>query len=86
MEELKLLQEQLDDLHKKLLEKDEALKSLKDSLTEMNVANATVNELKEQLMEKDSLITNANLQLTNTKVYILAHICCHSLHFSPGWL
>ncbi|XP_065036869.1 protein MICROTUBULE BINDING PROTEIN 2C-like isoform X2 [Musa acuminata AAA Group] len=67
VEELKLLQEQLDDLHKKLLEKDEALKSLKDSLNEMNVANATVNELKEQLMEKDSLITNANLQLTNTK-------------------
>ncbi|XP_074580414.1 protein MICROTUBULE BINDING PROTEIN 2C-like [Curcuma longa] len=67
-EELKMLREQFEELQKIFLEKDEALRALKDTTTEMNGVNETLRELKQQIMEKDSLMTNANLQLTNTEI------------------
>ncbi|KAG6500229.1 hypothetical protein ZIOFF_040072 [Zingiber officinale] len=60
-EELKMLREQFEELQKKFLEKDEALIALKDTIAEMNGVNETLRELKQQIMEKDSLLTNTNL-------------------------
>lgn len=79
-EELKMLREQFEELQKIFLEKDEALRALKDTTTEMNGVNETLRELKQQIMEKDSLMTNANLQLTNTEVLNFVCIWSHSFY------
>eukprot|EP00262_Sarcandra_glabra_P007932 TRINITY_DN2106_c0_g1_i1.p1 TRINITY_DN2106_c0_g1~~TRINITY_DN2106_c0_g1_i1.p1 ORF type:complete len:355 (-),score=83.23 TRINITY_DN2106_c0_g1_i1:142-1206(-) len=67
-EELIRLREQVEDLQKKLLEKDEVLKSTENSMNQMNSVHSTLDELKRQVAEKDSLIKSAQLQLSNAKI------------------
>ncbi|CAA7407775.1 unnamed protein product [Spirodela intermedia] len=66
--ELISLKEQVADLQNKLLEKDEALKSMEDSLNHMNSVRAIVDELKHQVEEKDSMIKSAISQLSSLKI------------------
>lgn len=66
--ELISLKEQVADLQSKLLEKDEALKSMENSLNHMNSVRVMVDELKQQVEEKDSMIKSAMSQLSSLKV------------------
>ncbi|KAH7660199.1 Tropomyosin domain-containing protein [Dioscorea alata] len=67
-EDVTMLREQLDGLERKILEKDQALKSAEDSLNQMKVANMQLEELKRQITEKDSLIKSSNSQLSNAQI------------------
>ncbi|KAF8408245.1 hypothetical protein HHK36_007393 [Tetracentron sinense] len=67
-EELIILREQVEDLQKKLLEKDVLLKSTEISKNEMTALRAKLDELKHQVAEKDSLIRSAHLQLSDAKI------------------
>ncbi|XP_057480101.1 protein MICROTUBULE BINDING PROTEIN 2C-like [Actinidia eriantha] len=67
-EELIALREQIEDLQRKLLEKDELLKSAEISKTQMNSVHAKLEELKLQAAEKDSLIKSTQLQLSDAKI------------------
>jgi hypothetical protein len=73
-EELIALREQVEDLQRKLLEKDELLKSAEVSKNQMNAVHAEFDEVKLQVAEKDSLIKSTQLQLSNAKV--LTYIAC----------
>ncbi|XP_057952387.1 protein MICROTUBULE BINDING PROTEIN 2C isoform X2 [Malania oleifera] len=64
-EELILLREQLEDLQKKLLEKDELLKSAEIAENQMA---AKLDELKHQAAEKESLMKSIQLQFSNAKI------------------
>ena len=79
-EDVTMLREQLDDLERKILEKDQALKSAEDSLNRMKAANMQLEELKRQVTEKDSLIKSSSSQLSNAQVYdrsrLVSHTCC----------
>ncbi|XP_008797601.2 protein MICROTUBULE BINDING PROTEIN 2C-like [Phoenix dactylifera] len=68
IEELTVVQEQLDDLRKKILEKDEALKSAEETMNRMSRVNMMLDELRHQVAEKDSVVRNANSQLANTQI------------------
>lgn len=81
IEELTMLQEQLDDLRKKILEKDEALKSAEETMNEMCQVYMMLDELRCQVAEKDSMVRNTNAQLSNTQVYN-KKICPATLVFS----
>lgn len=70
LEELVTLREQVEDLQRKLLEKDELLKSAEISKNQINVVHTELDELKHQATEKDSLIKSTQLQLYDTKVHI----------------
>lgn len=67
-EELIALREQVEDLQRKLLEKDELLKSAEISKNQMNAVHAEFDEIKLQVAEKDSLIKSTQLQLSNAKI------------------
>ncbi|KAH7850807.1 hypothetical protein Vadar_003239 [Vaccinium darrowii] len=67
-EELIALREQVVDLQRQLLEKDELLKSGEISKTQFNSIHAKLEELKLQAAEKDSLIKSTQLQLSDTKI------------------
>lgn len=67
-EDLIALQEQVENLQKKLLEKETLLKSTETSLDQMNSVNVTLDELRRQAAEKDSLIKSAHLQLSDSKI------------------
>ncbi|XP_058112475.1 protein MICROTUBULE BINDING PROTEIN 2C [Magnolia sinica] len=67
-EDLIMLQKQVEDLQKKLLEKDEVLKSAENSMNQMSSVNVKLDELKRQVAEKDSLIKSAHLQLSDAKI------------------
>ncbi|KAG5536362.1 hypothetical protein RHGRI_023959 [Rhododendron griersonianum] len=67
-EELIALREQVEDLQRKLLEKDELLKSAEISKTQFSSIHAKLEELKLQAAEKDSLIKSTQQQLSDTKV------------------
>ncbi|KAF5202467.1 Microtubule binding protein 2c [Thalictrum thalictroides] len=67
-EELIVLQEQVENLHKKLLEKDELLRSARTSMHQMNLVHTRVDELKRQVAEKEMLIKSAHSQLSDAKV------------------
>lgn len=67
-EELTVLREQLDALHNILAERDEALKSAEESVDQMRTTYATFDELKRKNLEKDSLLSSTNSQLSNAKV------------------
>ncbi|XP_010943295.1 protein MICROTUBULE BINDING PROTEIN 2C isoform X1 [Elaeis guineensis] len=69
-EELTMLREQVSELHKKLSEKDEELKSAENSIIQMNAVNATLDELRRQVAEKDSMIRSTNSQLYNAKIML----------------
>lgn len=69
-EELIALREQVEDLQRKLLEKDELLKSAEISKTQFSSIHAKLEELKLQAAEKDSLIKSTQQQLSDTKVRV----------------
>ncbi|KAF2282954.1 hypothetical protein GH714_043271 [Hevea brasiliensis] len=68
IEDLVALREQVEDLQRKLLEKDELLKSAEISKNQMNVVHTQLDELKHQAAEKDSLIKSTQLQLSDAKI------------------
>ena len=67
-EELIALREQVEDLQRKIAEKDELLKSAEISKSQMSAVHAKLDELKQQVAEKDSLIKSTQLQLSDAKV------------------
>ncbi|KAH7674361.1 hypothetical protein IHE45_08G068000 [Dioscorea alata] len=66
-EVIKLLQD-VNELQKKLSEKEEALKSAEDLLNQMSTAYASLEDLRSQVAEKDSLVKSSNLELYNVKI------------------
>ncbi|KDP31388.1 hypothetical protein JCGZ_11764 [Jatropha curcas] len=68
VEELSTLREQVEDLQRKLFEKDELLKSAEISKNQMNVVNVKLDELKQLAAEKDSLIKATQTQLSDAKI------------------
>ncbi|RWR94961.1 restin [Cinnamomum micranthum f. kanehirae] len=67
-EELITLREQVENLQKKLLEKDEALKIAENSLNQMSSVHARLDELKQQVTEKDLSLRSAHMQLSDVKI------------------
>ncbi|RRT49413.1 hypothetical protein B296_00052437, partial [Ensete ventricosum] len=67
-EELSILREQVNDLQRKIFEKDEALKSAETEINQMKAACVSIDELKFQIAEKDSLAKSINSQLNNAKI------------------
>ncbi|KAG6572914.1 Protein MICROTUBULE BINDING PROTEIN 2C, partial [Cucurbita argyrosperma subsp. sororia] len=67
-EELTTLREQLEDLQKKLLEKDELLKSAEMSNDQMNSVYAKLDALNLQSAEKDSMMKSIHSQLSDAKI------------------
>lgn len=67
-EELITLREQVEDLQKKLLEKDELLRSAEMSKDQMNNVYAKLDALSLQSAEKDSTIKSIHSQLSDAKV------------------
>ena len=63
-----MLKEQVDDLQRKLSEKDELLKSAEISKNQMNAVHVKLDELQHQAAEKDSLIKSTQLKLSDAKV------------------
>ncbi|GMI72202.1 movement protein binding protein 2C [Hibiscus trionum] len=67
-EELIVLREQVEDLQKRLLEKEELLKSAEISKNQMNDVQAELDQLNRHAAEKDSLIKSIQLQLSDAKI------------------
>ncbi|KAF5734635.1 hypothetical protein HS088_TW15G00127 [Tripterygium wilfordii] len=67
-DELVALREQVEDLQRKLLEKDELLKSAEISKNQMNDVQKRLDELKHLAAEKDSLIKSTQVQLSDAKI------------------
>ncbi|XP_020227103.1 protein MICROTUBULE BINDING PROTEIN 2C [Cajanus cajan] len=67
-EEMGMLKEQVEELQRKLLEKDELLKSAENSRDQMNAFNAKLDELKHQTSEKDTLLKYTQQQLSDAKI------------------
>ncbi|KAK8969487.1 hypothetical protein KSP40_PGU019371 [Platanthera guangdongensis] len=68
MNELLLLRDQVAELERKLLEKEEALKSAESLASQLNETCASVSELRSQVSQKDALIKSTSVQLYNAKV------------------
>lgn len=76
-EELDSLRGQVEDLQRKLSEKDELLKSAEATKNQMTAVHSRLDELNHQATEKDSLIKSTQLQLSDAKVftnYLFFHI------------
>ncbi|XP_062198469.1 protein MICROTUBULE BINDING PROTEIN 2C-like [Phragmites australis] len=69
-EELAALQEQLSGLQRKLLEKDEALRSAENLIGRISAANEAIDELRGQLSEKESLIESTGSELHGAKIML----------------
>ncbi|MFS7939460.1 putative microtubule binding protein 2C [Helianthus anomalus] len=67
-EELVELREKVEDLQRKLLEKDEILKAAEASKSEMSSVNNMLNEVKKQASEKDALLRSTQAQLADLKI------------------
>ncbi|KAL2479097.1 movement protein binding protein 2C [Forsythia ovata] len=67
-EELVALSEQVEDLQKKISQKDELLKSAELSKNEMASMYTRLDELKNEITEKEMLIRSTQLQLSDTKI------------------
>ncbi|KAL5540072.1 hypothetical protein UlMin_043953, partial [Ulmus minor] len=67
-EELDLLKGQVEDLQRKLSEKDESLKSAEVLKNQINSIHGEVDMLKHQASEKDFLIKSTQLQLSDAKI------------------
>ncbi|GLJ18235.1 hypothetical protein SUGI_0322510 [Cryptomeria japonica] len=61
------LQSQIEELQKKLAEKEELLKSTESSAIQIEMMQVKLEELQQQNQEKDSLIKSAHLQLCHKK-------------------
>lgn len=68
IEELVALREQVEDLQRKILEKDELLKSVEGSKSQVNAVHLKFDELKRQAAEKETLIKSTQLQLSDAKI------------------
>lgn len=68
MNELLFLRDQVAELQKKLIEKDEALKSAESLTSQVDETYASVGDLRRQVFEKDGLIKSTNAQLYNAKI------------------
>lgn len=75
IEELVALREQVEDLQRKMFEKDELLKSLESSKSQVNAVHLKLDELKRLAAEKDSLIKSTQLQLSDAKVPRFPQLC-----------
>lgn len=75
IEELVALREQVEDLQRKMFEKDELLKSLESSKSQVNAVHLKLDELKHLAAEKDSLIKSTQLQLSDAKVPRFPQLC-----------
>lgn len=62
------LTQQVEELQRKLLEKDDILKSLEISKDQMTLVHEKLEDLKHQVEEKDSLVKSTQSQLSDTKV------------------
>lgn len=69
-DEIGLLREQVDELQKQLVEKEDALRSAESTVSKMNAVYSTVDGLKRQVAEKEALIKYANSQLQNAKIML----------------
>ncbi|KAJ3694771.1 hypothetical protein LUZ60_000148 [Juncus effusus] len=69
-DEIAKLREQIEDLQKKLFEKEEALKIAENSVNEMNLIHDSLNDLKFRVSEKEALLQSTNQQLNNAKVLL----------------
>ncbi|XP_028763604.1 protein MICROTUBULE BINDING PROTEIN 2C isoform X2 [Neltuma alba] len=67
-EELVMLKEQVEDLQRKLLEKDEHLKSADNSRIQLTDLKTKIDELMRQSSEKDSLLKSTQHQLSDAKI------------------
>ncbi|PON82992.1 movement protein binding protein 2C [Trema orientale] len=67
-EELDLLRGQVEDLQRKLLEKDESLRSADVLKNQMSAIHAELDNLKLQTSEKDSLVKSTQRQLSDAKI------------------
>ncbi|PIA63266.1 hypothetical protein AQUCO_00200945v1 [Aquilegia coerulea] len=67
-EPLLMLREQVESLQKKLLEKDELLKSTENTMGHMTSLQVKLDELNCRVAEKDALIRSVHLQLSDAKV------------------
>ncbi|MCL7035579.1 hypothetical protein MKW94_009530 [Papaver nudicaule] len=70
-EEFIKLQERVEQLQRKLSEKDELLKSAQVSMKQMAALNADVSKMKKQVTGKDSLIESTHLKLSDTQVKLV---------------
>lgn len=77
--ELLALRNQVVDLQKKLSEQDELLKSAEVSKGQMTSEIAKLNELKQQVSEKDSVAKSTQKQLSDAKVRVWN--MCGFIHF-----
>ncbi|XP_020691695.1 protein MICROTUBULE BINDING PROTEIN 2C isoform X1 [Dendrobium catenatum] len=68
LNELLFLRDQVAELQKKLIEKEEALKSAENLTNQVNETYASVGDLRRQVVEKDALIKSTNAQLYNAKI------------------
>lgn len=69
-EELLALRDQVVDLQRKLSEKDDLLKSAEISKGQMTSEIAKLDELKQQVSEKDSVAKSTHQQLSDAKVRV----------------
>nr|XP_016436046.1 PREDICTED: kinesin-related protein 4-like [Nicotiana tabacum]A0A1S3X835.1 RecName: Full=Protein MICROTUBULE BINDING PROTEIN 2C; Short=NtMBP2C; AltName: Full=Movement protein binding protein 2C; AltName: Full=TMV-MP30 binding protein 2C [Nicotiana tabacum] len=67
-EELMTLREKVEDLQKKLLEKDELLKEAEILKNEITATNAELDEMKKDISEKDFLVKTTQVQLSDALV------------------
>ncbi|PKA45833.1 hypothetical protein AXF42_Ash021468 [Apostasia shenzhenica] len=66
--EIVFLQNQIDELKMKLVEKEEAQKLAENLVNEVNANNALLGELRRQAYEKDAMIKSTSTQLHNAKI------------------
>lgn len=68
--ELTLLKEQISNLERELLKKEEALKSADESLIQMSATSASIGELNKKVDEKEELLKSAISELYNVKIML----------------
>jgi DNA repair exonuclease SbcCD ATPase subunit len=71
-EELALLQGQVDELEKKLVEKEESLELAQNSIDQMITVNEALEDVKHQLEEKELMVMSASSELNEAKVMCIA--------------
>lgn len=69
-QELRVLREELEDLWRKLVEKDELLKSAEASKNQKSSLQSQVDELKHCVAKKDSVIKTTQQQLNDAKIQL----------------
>lgn len=70
-EELALLQGQVSEMEKKLVEKEEALKLAHNSIDQMSTVSDALENVRRQLEEKEFMVISASSELNEAKVKCL---------------